>query len=606
MNRELLAQITSPGLVRRAQKALLKSAPSIEEVDDAVVYDFENQQGKFVFDDIHRSVCSCNVHGICKHIIAVALYVLESKIELPCEPQREVVDVDAVLKNAGRALVRRLFKRHRLDVSVKVSQQTGVTTVDINQHTFSFINATRLADFMNAEVTESDKLLGFYHYCIIQKIKWHWPDWLLQEQEQKAVDKHQQQSSLLADLRQVLKALWWQGVPHIQPLNLLDIELLVVPLKKVGLTEHSLACKRVIGAYRRYISGEGVRDEQAVIYELSLLLVLLERDPAVDKAMMESKQSNDALFCLGPLPWKSVGGAHGLSLVFQSASGQVYTAAEARSKAAQSLQVGHIAKNLCFWDRALPAMKLMGKRVNFNNIEVNEQHHISRKQSVSVASIVAKEPFIAHQDFSKIDWSQQRYLIIAPKAFHHFEFNQALQEFVICYRDRFEGRVSLTVPFDGEQMTYMENIAWLENQPVALLACQLVEKSNQCQLRPFAIKTVGKTGSWHSLYFESMLGNRSMPFRKWLATMTTGNKALPIRKVSQLELVLAEFAQWLSGFPHTRPEQKADWLVKLEQMGLTQLSHLLRREDDFALLRCVYMLHCLRQYRLATPFHPCD
>ncbi|KAF7788810.1 hypothetical protein PRUB_a1884 [Pseudoalteromonas rubra] len=591
MNQQFLEQLTSPGLVRRANKILQKESPAIEKTHSSVEYSLEGMSGTLDVEDITKSRCSCNVQGLCKHLVAVALFVIEN--EDACEVKVPAVEPDALMKSAGREAVRRVYKLYTLSASYSGTRDGAVVHIEINGQAFSFTKAQHIDDLIGDSASKAEKLWGIYLYSCEQGVEWQWPDWLLVEQTQIQTSL----KTLQTELKAALLCVWWVGIHRVRSAHLLDLQLLIIPLAKAGLKAESQACKRIIGAYQRFISGEGLRDELVIMTELAYLLVLIEQPISEVKSV--GGQDQTTLFCLGPEPWQSVGRAQGLTILFQSSDGQIFSASEARANTSGHFDSEHVARYMRFWETSKPAMELMGNLVSFNKLEVNEYDRIRRTQSTEVIATEKGAPFVYYADFSTIEWSAQPYIVIAPDRFHHLEFDQALQQFQLQYRDANKNTLTLTVPYQKNHALLMKNMTALEGLPVKYIACNVSEKGNQIQLRPFALQQSDGV-QWQSLYFDQ-ISTESRFLDRWRAKFNARTTAVPGREITQLQQLLADFSRWLCAFPYQSDDEVRIWQGKLEQLGLYQLSVKLQQNDDFDLLRCFYMLYCLRKADVALP-----
>ncbi len=110
MNETILTSLGSAGLVRRARKALEKSQPQMQDYG----FEFEGQKGQLDWDNPLASRCDCGASGLCKHIVAAALYLLErpaspeTRVE---EPPRVELHLAELLNDAGKTQVRRCISR---------------------------------------------------------------------------------------------------------------------------------------------------------------------------------------------------------------------------------------------------------------------------------------------------------------------------------------------------------------------------------------------------------------------------------------------------------------------------------------------------------------
>ncbi|MGR8935749.1 MAG: SWIM zinc finger family protein, partial [Gammaproteobacteria bacterium] len=103
--------LSSPGVVRRAAKALEKTAVNWTAKENEVWhFDFEAQQGKILPARIEHSLCNCPATGLCKHIIAAALAYLEQQQAQPQRFMPPLLDPAKLFDAAGKAACRQVYK----------------------------------------------------------------------------------------------------------------------------------------------------------------------------------------------------------------------------------------------------------------------------------------------------------------------------------------------------------------------------------------------------------------------------------------------------------------------------------------------------------------
>nr|WP_086938689.1 SWIM zinc finger family protein [Thaumasiovibrio occultus] len=588
MNEALIVNLTSQGMVKRARKALQKN----DITWDSLRFRFDSQQGHITPQDIQDSSCSCGIEPPCKHIVAAWLDYIEHHY---CEDNAAdvIVDLPALFKSAGRDLVRQVYDLHQLTWSHQIKKESGTVSVAIEGQTVQFQQATQMPDLIGDE-RPVIKLLAVYLYQLTNNDVAEWPKWLMKEREEQLNAHNTHLAMLQQQARQAILHVLELGVSQVREFQLIDFQLLIIPLSKFGARDASNICRRIVGAFRKYRKGEGIRDEQTIIKELCQLLIWIEKLPGKEGNLRGVH--NDQLTCVGGYPWQSDSGAHGLTMVFQANDGQWLTASELRAKAQPALDLETVWRSQSFWpDSGSPAM-MTGKVLTLRQGEFNEHGQLKRTKSVS-ADIIETAIIEGYEELEGVDWYQKDYVVIRPKTFFAAEFDTKSQVMRLAYEFGREQIVTFSLPYNHFTVKAILNLHSLQDQQPELVVCQLVTEGDERQLRPFMVK---HNNQWVNLYFDKLYGDEHASIQQWIYKDTATSSTPPTDELTvNLSLIYSKVCQ----FPHITEKDMIQMTAKLDSLGLDIIKSTLRQaaQDNLAALRAAHMLDLLRQRALRLP-----
>ncbi|WP_221794485.1 SWIM zinc finger family protein [Oceanobacter mangrovi] len=689
MNDDLLASLSSPGLVRRARKALDKASPILADGDR---FEFEGQHGQFNRDNPNLSQCDCAASGLCKHIIAVCLYVAEtlnqtsdaggltpdtegqgsdvgrqtSDAEVQkagCQPWAPDLDIPALLKSAGKAKVRQLWKQSqkRWAYSIETQNDSGMVRVQIHQDEIHFRQARGLDDLICHSQSEPMRLLAVWLYCQQQQLRFEWPDWLGAEQQQQAGISQQSQQWLGERIRHHLQHMLMQGIDQLRPTALLELEAMEMPMQRLGM--NSAALKQLLSGLERYVSGRGIRDRSAILVSMAKLLVSLEQvQPEQLKPLQQAPQQ---LFGLGGYPWRNDSGAHGVTLILQDPQGQFVTLAESRASASPALSFEQTWQSGGWLDGAPSGMAWMGKIMALDNAELNGWNRLRRMQATRVyaqppASVNSDQPLAPAEPVSidhvdEIDW-QAEFLCFRPSACHSTQFDEASQTLTVQYADRDGHMLGFELTSSPLTKQAIINLMALEQHLPELIVARIERNHVRVRLTPCTLRlpasvlpkppksrysepsaqdkepsaqgkepsaqnkeqetqeqTTAPAGEkkpalWFNLYFDT-LENRYRPtrFSCWLAKLNS--QPTQNGQTSRLQQLLIHCLDQLADQPPGAAAH-AELARRCEDMGLKALARLLQSAAPLDSLRAVWCVTQLLDMATILPvvrvIHPME
>ncbi|WP_028294339.1 SWIM zinc finger family protein [Oceanobacter kriegii] len=659
MNDDLLASLSSPGLVRRARKALDKASPVLAAGDS---FEFEGQHGQINRDNPNLSQCDCAASGLCKHIIAVCLYVADNKSQTSdvggltsdvevqkagCQPWTPSLDIPALLKSAGKAKVRQLWKQSQKRWAYSIETQTDSTTksglvrVKIHQDEIHFRKAHDLGDLICHSQSESLRLLAVWLYCQQQQISFEWPDWLSAEQQQQAGISQQSQRWLGERIGHHLQHMLMQGIDQLRPSALLELEAMVIPMQRLGM--NSAALKQLLSGLERYVSGRGIRDRSAILVSMAKLLVSLEQvQPEQLKPLQQAPQR---LIGLGGYPWRNDSGAHGVTLILQDPQGQFVTLAESRATASPELNFQQTWHSGGWLDGAPSGSAWMGNIMALDNAELNGWNRLRRLQATHVyppdaASVTSDQPFAPAEPISidkvdDIDW-QAEFLCFRPSACHSTEFDEASQTLTVQYADRDGHLLAFELISSSLSKPAIINLMALESHLPELIVARIERNHVRVHLTPCAVRLPhsvwpkppksryqtqlhepsahDKESSahkdeqnnpeqqptrWFSLFFDTLEScYRPTRFSQWLAKLSS--QPSQSGRTSRLQQLLIHCLDQLADQP-PRASAHAELARRYEDIGLKTLARLLQSAKPLDQLRAAWCVNQLLEIATILP-----
>ncbi|EKE69464.1 SWIM zinc finger family protein [Gallaecimonas xiamenensis] len=573
MNEALLTSLTSPGLVRRARKALEKAQPQLHPGH----FCFEGHQGQLDWQHPANSRCDCGASGLCKHIVAAALYRLEQEQEAQPAPQAPAatepeLDLPALLRDAGKTRVRQLHRQSQRHWQADISQQGALVQVTLGDKQVHFRRATAMADLLCPDDASHLALLALYLYCQHKGLAFPWPDYLDDQQDQRQ-QLAQQAIGLLAQLARL-------GVNRLQSTALLELDLLLVPLARAGLPVAPL--KQLKGKLEQYLAGQGIRDGKGVLLPMARTLAGLQSPPATQPQLME--QAPAQLLGLGSYPWQTDGGAHGLTLVLQDEQGRFICLTESRNDKSQALDYQALWRSLPLLPGAPSATNWQGRTLELSQGELSGWGRLRRRQDSRVDPSDAPLAPKAVDQVALIDW-QAPYLLFAPSALVDQGFDQASQCMWLHYQDAQGQGLSFSLPYSPLHHKAVANLECLGQRLPALILARIERSASHYRLQPVSLLL----DSWCNLHFDDL----AKPADKQL--LDTWLRQLPaqpasLAQPSALQRHLVHCLEQLADGPAGPKPQLA---ARSRDLGLATLARHLDSTDPLDSLRAAYIADML-------------
>ncbi|MBZ4679239.1 hypothetical protein [Shewanella algae] len=589
MNETILTSLGSAGLVRRARKALEKSQPQMQDYG----FEFEGQKGLLDWNNPLASRCDCGASGLCKHIVAAALYLLEQPASPETraeEPPRVELHLAELLNDAGKAQVRRLYQQSQRRWAADIKLAQGTVCVELQGQQLYFRCVQGLQDIICTEEAQRYALLAVWLYCREQAIAFEWPQWLLDEQAQLQYLGQQSRDQLKRRCLKLLEQMTELGIERLRPSSLVELELLLVPMDRQNLPLTAL--KQLHGTLEKYVSGQGVRDRKLLLSCLARSLAALEGSQP--QTQRPYQQAPEQVLGLGAFPWQSEGGAHGVTQVLQDEQGRFITLAESRPKAGQQLDYVSVFRGLPMLAGAPSALGWQGKTQTLAQAELNAWGRLRRLQDTRVYPATKPLEPVSLSVADEIDW-QQEYLCFRPSGLYLSGFNQASQCMELHYWDREQALLSFSLPYNKLSQRAVTNLELLGERVPELIVARIERTASHLYLRPVSLLL----DNWFSLFFDTLpqSGDQQLLARA-LVEPSAPQAPLPRLGLMQQTLhgVLDELAD---GLPAPRPTLAQ----RAERLGLMTLSHNLKGAKARDYLRAAYCAEKMLAMSLIKPVH---
>ena len=588
MNEALLTSLSSAGLVRRARKALEKSQPHMQEHR----FTFEGHQGQLDWQHPLSSRCDCGASGLCKHLVAVALHLLEPSHPLESgneEPAKLDLHLAALLDDAGKTQVRRLYQQSQRRWATEIKLEKNTVCVGIEGHQLYFRRLQTLQDIICTQEAQRYALLAVWIYCREQKITFAWPQWLVDEQARQESVEQQSRADLQARLHKLLTTLASIGIDRLRTASLVELECLVVQMERHRLSVTPL--KQLHGTLEKYLLGQGIRDRQAVLSCLARGLAALEG--VQDHSLSTPSSPPERLLGLGAYPWQTESGTQGMTQVLQDEQGRWISLSESRKSAPKKLNFEQLYAGHALLEGAPSALGWQGQTWMLLHAELNAWGRVRRLQKTRVyPSTQPLEP-VALCCASEIDW-QQEYLCFQPSGFYHSQFNTANQCMELEYWDQEQQRVRFALPYTQLSQKAIIHLERLGTALPELIIARIERSASHIFLRPISLRREKK---WINLFFDPVpQATDQQLFAQSLAHSAHLTPDQP--RLTLLQQSLHGMVEALAdGVPAPRPELAE----QAQRLGLMTLAQLLQGGTPVDYLRAAYCAEQLLKLCLIKP-----
>jgi hypothetical protein len=595
MNSKLLEELSSPGLVRRAQKSLRKSSPTIH----AEHFQFEQHHGTLDPTNPLHSDCDCNASGLCKHIIAAYLYTVEGESGASPNVSASVISMDlpTVLQQAGKVRVRQLWRQSLKRWSVTIEQQSNNISVIFDQPSgrqysdispsVHFQKACQFDDLITHNHSQPYALLALWLYCqqFPRPPDWPWPQWLLDEQQQQRQMLNKNRQELTRIVQSQLKGMVSLSIDLLRTTALLELQALITPLERAKSGAAQL--KQLLALIEHYVEGQGIRNRRTVLVAMSAFLAEVEKVREPDTLEQVSDNLPTQLLCLAAYPWQSKSGAHGVSMILQDQQGHFFTLAESRRKRSQPLSYEHIWKSHSMLNGAPPGATWQGKTYAIDHAEINGWQRVRRLQKTVILPSNTEVSIHSVDCVHDIDW-QQPFLCFKPQSISDQWFDEARQCYDLICLDRDDNSLCFSLEYSELNKAAIVN---LDQQPPGtpeLIIARIEQDSQHWRLHPCALYRDG----WINLYFDTP--SHHLDKTRFNQRLTQQPSALLGRRTSYMSSTLVE---WLDHCINALADHPAKARVDLADqaaaLGFFSLSQLLRSGDVLDSLRAAYCINHL-------------
>ncbi|MCC7599174.1 SWIM zinc finger family protein [Janthinobacterium sp. FW305-129] len=356
-----LATLANAGLLRRALKDVEAGKVGWQDdVGGALVAD-----GQRVLLDAggpQKGRCDCPAPGICKHILAAAVWLRELPQDVeqdseqegsPAGVQEEVLALDsaAVCKQAGKPAVRQalawLAEGDQADVTiVNARLQIELPLLKLG---CSYLRGAGVDAMVSDTPAALRKALHLYALaCVWRKHgrEFAWPDGAAAAPVAAAQGMSTSELVFLAQVRRLLGELYDNGLSHASAIAAGQLRALTMSARSENLPRLAALLRGLGGTLDLLVRRDYHASERQAFEEMaaiSALCAALEHAPGplLQRLRGQARRSFDAagdapleLLPLGAYWWETRGGAHGLTLSFwQHAEGRIVQAVLARPDA---------------------------------------------------------------------------------------------------------------------------------------------------------------------------------------------------------------------------------------------------------------------------------
>ncbi len=604
-----LETLSSSGLVRRAQKALTKNKLLWLNKSDIVWdFSFETSSGQLNIENPEASRCDCPATGLCKHIIAAAITSIdENSSEAFVAPQ---FDLHKLFSEAGKAACRSIFQQWQKQWSQIFSKQQIDREQSNRLNTEPFFSCELTTDHclliwgeqratigsssgLSAITTESgtpaDKLMAAILYTAYREEKITWPDWLSEELQLKDQQENNLVKGLKENLKKQLIVLSNRGLQSILPANLVEMLASVPDLKAAGEVRLGNGILSLAEWVERRSSKQGLDPVATIRQQIVNLYAQCESTASFKLAEPEQfKKLN--LCCLGGHKWINSSGATGLSMVFISEAGDLYSASIVRNQQGHGFNLQQAWSQQNLWTGAPINDLLPGQYFSLHNARLNHWQSLS----LSSKTEYRNNAELSFQWQAITDWQQLKsvaeysYALLSVKRWLSCDFDEVQQVLLIHLQD--ENNQILVVRQQYSENTEHRITTLIDHwkQQAKYLLVRYVYTDSQHVFEPVAMYLE----KWISLDFMkvekarvSLLSRIVSRFRK--------NEEIKYVEKDELMNLLSTLESKLTDYPYCDTAQLNMISERLEKLGLYVITEKLKLIDDaeqfLQLLYCISM-----------------
>ncbi len=588
---ETLQLATSPGLVRRAEKALQKSQLTLLGVTEGIhVFKFEEQTGQLNVLDITTSRCSCPAPGVCKHIVAAALKTLKSSTFLDFDwPNVLFRDL---CEQAGKAAVRYLYKlKDKVDhnkTSIELLEQQVLLQSPLLK---GYITAgDKLVGITCEPNTKQNQLICAWLYANARKQSIEWPEWLQTAADfetLKSLEKDKQWKKIIsAYLIDQLKL----GVDKWQYENFETLFFLIPELQSHGQKYFANQLKQMRAFLQRKMEAIGFENDRNLLRVASELFAHCHRTIEENSNTVSEELTELTCLCLGGYQWKADSGAVGLTMLFVDQTSNVFSASLSRKNSMIDFSAISAWYNLNLWEGSPMNYELSGRTCLLTNPKFIEAQRLSLSKNTGFTlADSAKFSVEGTNNWNELkNLEPYEFSILDCSCGIDLAFDDQQQKLVMTVRNHQGHRVFLELPYQE----------WLEPRITQLLECEkqieavVIQHTlygNQHKFEPILIK---ENSIWHSFDFEKV-SKRKQSFLRSLVQKFATSPEINRSEPSHISKIMIELETVLIDYPYYSEERLKTLSKSLLDLGLTSLAELISRDSLSAcnVLKARYLLH---------------
>lgn len=615
-----LETLTSAGLVRRAKKSLDKNSVTWKDKDESVwTYSFDGTNGKLDFTELESSQCDCPAEGLCKHIVAAAISSInEGDTEADFVPPS--LNLEELFEEAGKVACRKAYREWKTNWKVYFDQIEDKSNLESNKSpkallknesdhcSLSWDNKVAIfgaAGGLPGITVEGgdvkDKLVSAAIYTALKNDNVVWPTWLLDEEESGSNRIAEEKSSLKREVKQQMISLVSRGVRDLVPLSIVELVTLVPSLKSVGENRIGNGILSLSALIEQRNNGHGLDPSVQILQQISIVYSLC--DSTADIQTYESYYFEHLnLLCLGGHQWVNNSGSVGLSMVFLSDDGKLYSASLMRNKAGGGFSPQQAWSKQTLWSGAPINKDLPGNYCVLESASLNSWKSLSLSTR-TLFKRANKDGF----DWQAItDWqdlktvSEFGYALLKVKRWISCDFDEARQELMLQIEDDQKQVLLVSQKYTKNTENRIANLLEHWNFQARYLLVRYVPKEGAHTFEPISMYEK----SWLSLDFMkakksrlSLLSRMIQRFKKDFSYQLSCD--------DELSMLLSTLEYELSEHPYFSQSKLNSIGMQLDSLGLGLLKDKLDLicGDTEQLIQLVFIVGTMKKLNAKWPIY---
>ncbi|MEX0287906.1 MAG: SWIM zinc finger family protein, partial [Flavobacteriaceae bacterium] len=557
-----LETLTSAGLVRRAKKSLDKNPVTWKDKDKSVwTYSFDGANGKVNLSDLESSQCDCPAEGLCKHIVAAAISSInEDDTKADFAPPK--LNLEELFEEAGKVVCRKVFREWIDNWKEYFAKNEGGTNQESNTPpkallknepdycSLSWENKVAILGSgggLSSITVEGgdikDKLTSAVIYTALNNDHVVWPTWLLDEEEASSNRIAEERSSLKHEVKQRLISLVSRGVRDLVPSSIVELTTLALSLKSAGERRIGNGILSLSTLIEQRNNDQGLDPSVQILQQISMLYSLCDSSADIQTDQPDYFEHLN-LLCLGGHQWINNSGSIGLSMVFLSDDGKLYSASLMRNKVGGGFSPQDAWSKQTLWSGASINSDLPGRYFALGNATLNRWNSLS----LSTKTLFKREKGGAFEWQAITDWmnlkgvSEFGYALLKVKRWISCDFDEVNQELVLQVEDDQKQVLIVSQKYTNDTENRIANLLDHWSSQAKYLLVRHVPREGSHTFEPISMYDK----RWLSLDFmkakEPQLGllSRMMDkFKKNQSYQVANNDELSIL-LSTLEIELSE------------------------------------------------------------------
>lgn len=596
--------LTSVGLVRRAQKALVKSEFSWAEKSGEIwQFSFAGQQGKYNINHLQDSRCNCPASGVCKHIVAAAIFASEAdktgtvstEFVLPDFTQSEM------FKSAGKSVSRSAYR------FFSKAEDSLISETNINQDHCeilwndqrAIITSESTIDSIIIESGDNDKrLIAAIFLLKYQNKVIDWPQWLFDELETKQNESRKNTENIIEQVKNSLFKISTLGVSNIKPANMIDMTGLVPALNSTGNRQIANAVRSLQEWVNLNESGIGLNPEEHILRQMGELFSLCDSTKA-DHSSVVNIDDSLGLICVGGHKWSTASGATGLNMLFVSASGKLYHSGLLRNQKGSGFSADKAWSNMNLWSGSPINYQLPGQYLTLDGAELNRWGALKLTDNTHYSSLPEKTFNIK----ALTDWENLKqvslydYSLIKPQRWIYCEFNELSQLLELQLEDVNGQILSVRQYYSADHASRISNTIdiWKENPEYLVIRHTHFNHAHQFEPVSFY------TNKWISLDFFVPQKSSLSLLERLISKFVKYEEFEQVDMEGGVIALLRNLQNTLIEYPHMDTQKLEILTDQFKALGLDSIARKIKRIDsgeDF--LKMIYIANTMDS--IASPW----